>query len=280
MEQRRTPRGWHLHHHEQLFFKASAGAPTLRIKFYHYPSYRQEVHLDHTPPEWKLRSKGNNTFFLFQKKVQTKGMLSFERTVTVFPTPYSLPSSDIWGRISDIPKALQQKYQQSYPYWPTNSRLIQDVAGERWFSTDNLSEWVRAVSTYIITKIKYAEEQDKRLGADEALTTGTGDCDEFTDVLMTFARIRGIPCRRLTGYHITKEGKDIEPHAWAELFSPQIGWIPVDLALHTIGPHTVSYVIKKIEEFTPSLLDFQAKSLSRAVQYHWETPLPLVTPVY
>lgn len=219
-------------------------------------------------------------FFLFQQKVHTKAMISLERTVTVFPTTSSVRLHDQWGMISDIPRLLQRKYAQSFSYWPVRSTAIRDIGQERWFATDDLSAWVQAASRYIVGKIKYPENQEKRLGADQVLLTGAGDCDEFTDLFITLARMHGIPCRRITGYHITLKNLDIEPHAWGELLSPTLGWIPIDIALHNIGNHTVNYVIGKIEEFNPSLLDYQVKSQSTAIHYRWERPLPLVTPIY
>ena len=49
MDNQLLPRGWQLHHHEQLFIHANSGAPTIRLKFYHYPSYRQTVIINQPP---------------------------------------------------------------------------------------------------------------------------------------------------------------------------------------------------------------------------------------
>jgi hypothetical protein len=280
MNQQPKQRGWQLHHHEQLFFRASTGAPVIRLKFFHYPSYRQTVILNQPPADCKLRTKRDNTFFLFQQKVRTKGTISLERIISVYPQPSPAPADKKWGRISDIPWLLQRKYKQSFSYWPVGSSAIQDISQEHWFATDDLSTWVREASTYIAMKIKYPEKQDRRLGADQALRTRSGDCDEFTDLFITLARIRGVPCRRLTGYFIHQTNLEAEPHAWGEILSPTIGWIPVDIALRNIGNHTINYVISKIEEFNPSLLDYQIVKQTTAVHYHWERPAPLITPLY
>jgi hypothetical protein len=280
MNQQPKQRGWQLHHHEQLFFRASTGAPVIRLKFFHYPSYRQTVILNQPPADCKLRTKRDNTFFLFQQKVRTKGTISLERIISVYPQPSPAPADKKWGRISDIPWLLQRKYKQSFSYWPVGSSAIQDISQEHWFATDDLSAWIRQTSTYIAMKIKYPEKQDKRLGADQALRTRSGDCDEFTDLFITLARIRGVPCRRLTGYFIHQTNLEAEPHAWGEILSPTIGWIPVDIALRNIGNHTINYVISKIEEFNPSLLDYQIVKQTTAVHYHWERPAPLITPLY
>ena len=175
---------------------------------------------------------------------------------------------------------LQRKYKQNFSYWPMSSSAIQDISQERWFAVDNLYDWTQTLSRYILMIIKHPEKQEKRLGADQALSTGNGDCDEFTDLFITFARIRGVPCRRLTGYFIHQINTEPEPHAWAEILSPILGWIPVDIALHNLGNYTINYVIRKIEEFNPTLLDYQILKQTSAVHYHWEQPLPLITPLY
>lgn len=280
MQSQATPRGWQFHHHEQVYFKASSGAPLIRLKFFHYPSYRQIVVLNQPPKDCKLKMKRDNTFFLFQKKVRTKGTISLERIISVYPQPSTVPADKKWGRITDIPWMLQRKYKQNFSYWPLTSTAAQGISQQHWFSTDDLLIWVREVSRYITVQIRYPEKQDKRLGAHHALITGSGDCDEFTDLFITLARIRGVPCRRLTGYFIHAQRNEAEPHAWAEFLSPLLGWIPIDIALRNIGNHTANYVISKIEEFTPSLADYQILKQSTAVHYHWERPLPTITPLY
>jgi hypothetical protein len=279
MNELHQPRGWRLHHHEQLFFRANSGAPLIRLKFFHYPSYRQTVVINQPPTECKLKTKRDNTFFFFQKKVRTKGMISLERIISVYPQLSPIMAHTNWGRISDIPWLLQRKYTQSFTYWPMNSPTIQSISQETWFTTDDLSTWVRDVSRYITKRIRYPEKQDKRLGADQALRTSSGDCDEFTDLFITLARIRGIPCRRLTGYFIHSDTLTAEPHAWGEFLSPTQGWIPIDIALRNIGNHTINYVINKVEEFTPSLVDYQILRQTTAVHYHWERPPPTITPL-
>jgi hypothetical protein len=172
------------------------------------------------------------------------------------------------------------KYKQSSYYWPIQSTQIQQISKEKWFATDNLFTWVKEVGYYLISKIKNPEPQDKRLGAEKAYIDGTGDCEEFIDLFITIARMRGIPCRRLTGYFIRNKKEVPEPHAWGEVLSPTLGWIPIDIALRNIGNHTINYVIGKIEEFNPALPDYTIIQPSASVQYQWERPLPHVTPIY
>lgn len=271
-------KGWKIYHQAKLIYQTNKGTPILRLKFFHYPSYRQTVLINKPPDKCKIKSKGYNSFFIFQHKVGTKGIISLDRTITIIPTPSYIDINDNWGKISTFPKELQQKYQQSSKYWPLNSEIIRDFSKEEWFKIDDLSEWVKSISCFIKNIIKHREKQEKRLGPDQAFLTRTGDCDEFTDLFVTITRMRGIPCRRLTGFFIKQKKTIAEAHAWGEILSPVKGWIPIDIALNNLGNHTINYVVLKIEEFNPALPDYQIKTLHPSkVHYKWELPDPLIT---
>ncbi len=207
------PRGWQFYHQEHLFIRANIGSPMVQLKFFHYPSYQQTVDIIQPPLDCILKTKGNNNFFLFQKKVRQKYSISLERTINVFPTQFSAPHNMDWGVISKIPQNLRCKYKQSSYYWPVQSSLLQKLSEENWFEIDDLLTWVKTIGYYLINKIKHPEKQEKRLGAEKAFQVGNGDFDEFTDLFITLARMRGIPCRRLTGYFIRNKKAEAEPHA-------------------------------------------------------------------
>ena len=273
-------KGWKIHHQEKLLFRAKTGSPTIRLKFFQYPNYRQTVHIDKFPLQSKVKVKGINSFFLFQQKVHTKGTIPLDRIITVFPVASFFSLKDDWGKISNIPSPLKQKYRESSRYWPVKSPTILNMSEQKWFDTDNISLWLQLAVRYIRARIKHRESQEERLGAYQAFLTETGDCDEFTDLFITLARMRGVPCRRLTGYYITKQGASAEAHAWGEIFTPDMGWITIDVALNNIG-HSINYVILKIEEFNPALPDYQIQTKhSTTVHYDWQRPKPLITPIY
>jgi len=274
--------GWQIHHHEKLMYQSNAGTPTLRLKFYQYPSYRQTVVINKYPEKCHLKTKGHNNYFIFQQRVRSKGIVSLERIITIRPTPSFHNKVDDWGKISNVPYSLKQKYQQKSVYWPLHASAIHDISDEKWFHTDDLATWIKSASFYIKERIKHAEKQDKRLGAEQAFIKGIGDCDEFTDLFVTFARMRGLPCRRLTGYVITDtQGVKAEAHAWGEILSPLIGWVPIDIPLNNLGNHFINYIILKIEEFNPALPDYQIYTKqSTTVHYKWERPTPFFSPIF
>jgi hypothetical protein len=272
--------GWKIRHSEQLQYRTKAGSPMIHLKFYHYPKYRQKVQINNFPAQCRMNTKGNNSFFIFNQKVHMKGSVSLERTITVLPITTIIKSRD-WGNISNYSSQLQQKYRENSKFWPISFPGIKAVSEQEWFHNDSLFDWMKESSCFINSKIPFRENQDERLGAYRAYLSGIGDCDEFTDLFITLARSRGIPCRRLTGLFIAKTGAYVEPHAWVEIFSPKLGWVTIDLALNNLGNHTINYIVLKIEEFNPELPDYQVKTKhSSVVHYHWERPSPSVTPIF
>jgi len=273
--------GWQINHQEKLIYQANKGNPFISLKFFNYPNYRQNVLINRFPAQCRIKSKGCNSFFLFNHKVRTKGVIPLERTITVIPKTSFINPEDDWGKISDFPLFLPEKYQQNLEYWSIKSELINDISNQQWFKYNELSKWVQSVSHFIKNIIKHREKQEKRLGAHQAIYMGIGDCDEFTDLLITISRIRGIPCRRLTGYFKSNKESTGEAHAWGEIFSPKKGWIPIDIALNNIGYHTINYIILKIEEFNSSLSDYQIQvKHTSTVHYKWEIPNPIFSPIY
>lgn len=73
-------------------------------------------------------------------------------------------------------------------------------------------------------------------GADLALELGGGDCTDFTDVLVTLCRVRGLPARHIRGVIAAPFARSDTPkHSWAEVYLPKNGWIRLDPYLTKLG---------------------------------------------
>ena len=70
----------------------------------------------------------------------------------------------------------------------------------------------------------------RKAALDMRLVDPFGQPDGDTKLMLAVLRLRGVPCRYVSGYlHI--EGSAVEPaqsHAWIEFYSPRAGWIPFD----------------------------------------------------
>ena len=271
--------GWQVHHKEYLQYRTT-GSPTIHLKFYHYPSYRQKVTILQPPQDCKLKKQEINQFFTFRKKVNARGSIRLNRKIKIEPIQSRIPHTVNWGNISSISQDEKSKYKENSKYWSIQSPLLKETILNKEFLEDDFKQWVRIASKFVLNSITQRENLETRLGAHKAVKEGVGDCDEFTDLFITLTRSRGIPSRRLTGYHISKGGSLVEPHAWAEIYSSTVSWIPIDLAMNNIGTHSKNYVIWKIEEFNPALPDYQIRiKHSNAVHHQWFKDKPVITPV-
>lgn len=72
--------------------------------------------------------------------------------------------------------------------------------------------------------------------AEGALARGTGVCQDHTHVMLSAARVMGLPARYVSGY-LRLDGQDEQSatHAWAELYLEGLGWVGFD-ASNRISP--------------------------------------------
>ncbi len=72
--------------------------------------------------------------------------------------------------------------------------------------------------------------------AEDALTQGSGVCQDHAHVFAAAARLLGFPARYVSGYLMMNETIDqAASHAWAEAHVPRLGWVAFD-ASNGISP--------------------------------------------
>jgi transglutaminase-like putative cysteine protease len=67
----------------------------------------------------------------------------------------------------------------------------------------------------------------------DCLATSAGVCQDFSHLLLSVLRMRGLPARYVSGYLVS--GTDLErviggqaSHAWVQVYIPETGWIGLD----------------------------------------------------
>lgn len=102
--------------------------------------------------------------------------------------------------------------------------------------------------------------------ASETLREGRGTCSEYANVFIALMRLNNIPCKFISGLYVnerepsSKTKKSAVPqfmlHAWAEVYIPEMGWIPCDPQAGFFG--TTKNHIKLLEgsDFTTCGADF------------------------
>jgi len=88
----------------------------------------------------------------------------------------------------------------------------------------------------------YKDGPNSNKGALNAIRTGEGNCEDYTDLFVAASRAVGIPARRKTGYLYLPKEYNSSPyiqvdgslnitlmrHTWPEIFLPGIGWMVLD----------------------------------------------------
>lgn len=96
---------------------------------------------------------------------------------------------------------------------------------------DNNVDRAHALSTAVSAAIQYTPGQTKHgTTAAEALALGRGVCQDHAHALIAAALSVEIPARYVTGYLFSTEDATAPEasHAWAELWSPELGWVGFD----------------------------------------------------
>lgn len=136
----------------------------------------------------------------------------------------------------------------------------------------NLAEWVERNVNYDLNTLTATASQK----ASWVLENREGVCDEMTSLFIAMARSLGIPARFVSGIsYTTSELFDYnwQPHGWAEVYFPGIGWVSFDITFGEFGYIDVTH-IKLRDGFDPQ---------EPAVRYNWianeveleKTPLDL-----
>lgn len=119
-------------------------------------------------------------------------------------------------------------------------KLAKEIVGDE----RNPIAGARRIYDWVLANIDYwvkdpANRKASATGStDHCLTTKTGNCTDFHSLYMSIAMAAGIPTRITYGSFFKKEldGKDADQsyHCWLDVFAPQIGWVPIDVAVADI----------------------------------------------
>ena len=82
----------------------------------------------------------------------------------------------------------------------------------------------------VAKSIKYVSgSTDIYTSAVDAVSLGTGVCQDFSHILVGLARFHGYPARYVNGFML--DDTDVasnDTHAWAEIFIENLGWVGFD----------------------------------------------------
>jgi hypothetical protein len=117
------------------------------------------------------------------------------------------------------------------PYIESDNQLIINLARKLEQGQITICEKSRALYDHIIANMRYAGYDPRDYGALLTLRRLSGDCVDYSDLLVAMNRAIGIPARIIDGVagitelgYIAGENK----HSWLEVRLPNTGWVPVD----------------------------------------------------
>jgi hypothetical protein len=121
-----------------------------------------------------------------------------------------------------------------------------------------LASWVDSNVKYDLNTVTAQASQK----ASWVLDNREGVCDEMTSLFVAMARAVGIPARFASGISYSTSDlfdKPWQPHGWAEVYFPEVGWVSFDITFGEYGYVDVTH-IKLRDGFDPA---------EPATKYQW-----------
>jgi transglutaminase-like putative cysteine protease len=172
----------------------------------------------------KYEDENNNVFTeieLFNIKAMDEVPVTITHKVAVSQLQFNLDNCN--GKT--ITKFLQPEQ------W-TESDSSEIVALTKQITLDKQTPCAkaRAIYDWIGINIKYGGYTGEDRGALFCLTTKSGDCSEFSYLMIAMCRAVGIPARFIEGfaYEASKTQISDLKHDWVEIYLSGIGWVPAD----------------------------------------------------
>ncbi len=152
-------------------------------------------------------TKIKNTIIIINKKI--KFPVSDIEINYIKPTEFIDINEDIKNKALELAQGKDDLYQVSF-----------DIAS--WVE-DNIKYNLSTLTANIVQKSSWV------------LKNKQGVCDELTNLFISMMRSLGIPARFVSGMAYTNLNNDFGPHAWAEVYFPEKGWIPFDITYGQFG---------------------------------------------
>jgi hypothetical protein len=129
------------------------------------------------------------------------------------------------GETKDLTEEEHKKYTRDDLLIEINDHiksLAQKIVG----GESNPLRQATLLFTWVVETIHY-KRHPKKAGNLTALKERKGDCGDMSFLFISLCRALNIPARAVFGWWTTGHGRE-GPHAWAECFIEEYGWIPVD----------------------------------------------------
>ncbi|MFC1475673.1 transglutaminase family protein, partial [Candidatus Zixiibacteriota bacterium] len=158
------------------------------------------------------------------------GMISVSMTVEaeIFKTRYFIFPEDV-GTLREIPRDIRERFLSDESKYQTTDPFIAKSVKEAVGDEQNAYWVARKIFNYIIERMHYELVGGWNL-APTVLERGSGSCSEYSFVFIAMSRAAGLPARYAGSVAIRGDDASTDNvfHRWAEVYLPNIGWVPID----------------------------------------------------
>jgi transglutaminase-like putative cysteine protease len=178
----------------------------------------------------------------------TRLRVEAESVVLAHEAP-ELPAAHDQIRLADVHARRDDLYEEYFDYIapstfvPHLPQLEEIIRAAEQSSDGGALTFAQAASDLIHQRFRYVKGATHvHSSIVDSITVGAGVCQDFAHVLLGVVRMNGLPARYVSGYLVP--GSTAEPnakqeeviggqasHAWAEVYIPDAGWIPLDPTL-------------------------------------------------
>jgi hypothetical protein len=197
---------------------------------------------------------GNLLGFLNLTKLNPWQNASYTLKYNIASKPRLLPNitEEQSQTLANINSSLKNEYCKKEGPWLIDDPYLKGNATILAGNETRILSIVKKFVAFIAHNVTYNSAEVPRY-PNETLSGHKGDCDDQAILLITLCRIVGIPAYLQVGAmydffggyskdtywqgHVTSVLKQIGWHAWAMVYIPPWGWLPVDLTYVLIDPN-------------------------------------------
>lgn len=204
------------------------------LDWYPRETYNQEIKEQIIQPDAELIN--GNYIFSWERPGSQIGfsieaLLNTNTDVIPVKTKIKFPLTNVPGSIGEYTKPTEMI--------DLNSD-IKNLAGNIAAGEDDLYKVVFNLADWVTTNIEYnltTVTADAVYPSSWVLDHGYGVCDEMTNLFISLNRALGIPARFISGVSYTNVPGVDEwgGHGWAEVYFPDVGWVPFDVTYGEYG---------------------------------------------
>jgi len=221
--------------------KSNATQLTVNLSFFPKQDERQEVMMSIFP-----EANVSETSIIFN--FYEKGELNFEINSILTTYFYFKEIKEKIPLNFYVPPELENYTKDSDyiivdPYIKNKARQL--ATNDTIKTLHNLAEYVRKSMTY--------DASIEIQNSSWIMENKKGSCLHYTLLFIALSRALRIPARFVSGL-VYNESEKLEKHAWAEVWLPDIGWIPYDITFGEYGWIDSSHItIEKSIDIEPSI---------------------------